>query len=535
MESILGRAGSKIMRMRQRTWLKLFVAACAIWLCWYPKRMDSLFMALPTDATMASYHEGLASEWKALVNNDVVIQMLKGFGVEDADELRDNVGIYQTLYWLTGRHTVIGFVPLNQPGDLPGYLVGSSYVGWKAKPMEFLWRIKWVPGLGRLGVTSHGTRYLKFDDDTFREMGLVLGLDMVDGVLVATLSRDPETVCVMADRLHRFGPANSPAVAFGDERPWENLTDARHKVWITDDKLVSGGETVTAEMSPWGGHDFNLSIRGGLNVAGTAGTKCFRDFDAKTFPGADVPDSAATLLLAFDAQRVSSLGGMAPPAGEGLGLIYVSGKPYEGRLMGLAYPALNAALPWSAEEDFGAWSSAWAEEVKALAGEGARLTTKQVQESGHALLYLSSALLDVFGASEVGDMAFMEVDHGLLRAGSHYGSYEKQRADFARTQGERSLADQVAAWQRADPDTFAALRLNVPTAAVEFGHLAGVAKLGLSLGGGSDAKQTLEQIKIIGTVLRGLSPLGTIECLAGIDGDGLTTLDISTRSEKARE
>ena len=113
MESILGRAGSKIMRMRQRTWLKLFVAACAIWLCWYPKRMDSLFMTLPTDATMASYHEGLASEWKALVNNDVVIQMLKGFGVEDADELRDNVGIYQTLYWLTGRHTVIGFVPLN--------------------------------------------------------------------------------------------------------------------------------------------------------------------------------------------------------------------------------------------------------------------------------------------------------------------------------------------------------------------------------------------------------------------------------------
>ena len=226
---------------------------------------------------------------------------------------------------------------------------------------------------------------------------------------------------------------------------------------------------------------------------------------------------------------------MAPPAGEGLGLIYVSGKPYEGRLMGLAYPALNAALPWSAEEDFGAWSSAWAEEVKALAGEGARLTTKQVQESGHALLYLSSALLDVFGASEVGDMAFMEVDHGLLRAGSHYGSYEKQRADFARTQGERSLADQVAAWQRADPDTFAALRLNVPTAAVEFGHLAGVAKLGLSLGGGSDAKQTLEQIKVIGTVLRGLSPLGTIECLAGIDGDGLTTLDISTRSEKTRE
>ena len=343
MESILGRLGTKIWRMRQRTWLKLFGVACVIWLCWYPKRMDSLFMALPADATVATYHKGLASEWKDLVNNKVVIQMLKGFGVKEADDLRDNVGIYQTLYWLTGRHTVIGFVPQNQPGDLPGYLAGSSYVGWKAKPMEFLWRIKWVPGLGRLGVTSHGTRYLKFDDDNLQEMGLVLGLDLVDGVLVATFSRDPETVCVMADRLRRFGPANSPAVAFGDERPWENLTCARHKIWITDAKLVGGGETVTAEMSPWGGRDFNLSIRGGLNVAGTDGTKCFRDFDAKTFPGGDVPDSAATLLLAFDAQRVSSLGGIAPPDRKALymgtaflpiaighlGAGWVSGKPFE--------------------------------------------------------------------------------------------------------------------------------------------------------------------------------------------------------------
>lgn len=193
----------------------------ALVLSWRPCNNALLFHILPEDAFATSFHHNLASEWHALVRHPMLIGALEAAGVEEAADLVDETGFYQTLYWLTGPKSTLALsiapaparplpekassfeVMMNDIGLAPDSIrvSGASYVGWKRRPMELLWRIRYVPGLGPLNVTESGTRYLVFrHSKTMQRMGLVLSLDMVDGHLLAVLSSNPDAVTSLVAR-----------------------------------------------------------------------------------------------------------------------------------------------------------------------------------------------------------------------------------------------------------------------------------------------------------------------------------------------
>ena len=203
----------------------------AAYFSWRPCKPDLLFRAIPDDAFLATHHRNVSSEWHALARHPMLINALRTAGVEDAEELADETGFQQTLFWLTGPRTVLGLSTIDGAGPLSLLdaadedealsrlrLSGASYVGWKRRPMEWLRRICYVPGLGRLHRTELGTRYLKFKHGKLtKRLGMVLSLDMVDGNLLAVLSTNPDAVTGLVARV-RSG--DGPALVFPDD-PWQ--------------------------------------------------------------------------------------------------------------------------------------------------------------------------------------------------------------------------------------------------------------------------------------------------------------------------
>ena len=225
---------NKTIFTRKRLVWGCVILALAILLSWRPSNEALLFNALPDDALLTSYHCGIASEWHALARHPMLIEALQNAGVDEAADLAEEDGFYQTLFWLTGSQTTLALSfqnpehPLNPTNLLNPLnllnpstplslsdlrLSGVSYVGWKRRPMELLWRICYVPGLGKLDVTPSGTRYLVFrNSKTLRRQGLVLSLDMVDGHLFAVLSTDPDAVVSLVAQAREH--ANDPVSAW---------------------------------------------------------------------------------------------------------------------------------------------------------------------------------------------------------------------------------------------------------------------------------------------------------------------------------
>lgn len=217
---------------RRRVLRLAALLAFAAYFSWRPCRPESLFRAIPDDAFVATHHRNISSEWHALARHPMLIEALRAAGVEDPEELAEEEGFQQTLFWLTGPRTVLGLSTMDGRGPLSLLdaadedealsrlrLSGSSYVGWKRRPMEWLWRIRYVPGLGPLHVTENGTRYLVFKHGKLsKRLGMVLSLDMLDGNLLAVLSTDPNAVTGLVARVRSEG---GPAALFPNE-PWRS-------------------------------------------------------------------------------------------------------------------------------------------------------------------------------------------------------------------------------------------------------------------------------------------------------------------------
>lgn len=529
----------RLRAVRQRTWVKVFVLLCVIWVCWYPKRMDALFMSIPAGSTIASYHNGAAAEWKGLVNNAQIIGVLDRFNVKNAQELKDNIGVYQTIFWLTGRHTVLGYVPepsaVTHVDDmLDGYLAGASYVGWKAKILELLWRIKWVPGLGRLHVTPSGTRYLTFKVDEAIGGFLFMGLDIVDGILLASFSYNPEDVLVLVDRLRRFGPLDVPAQVFGANPPWQSLGAAKHTFWFKDERLPSICDGLNIEVSSFRKGSIDLHARTQTHVPELTAMRPLSEFSGSSLAGADLPASAAGAFFAGDT-RLASLAGEAVsvPVGDGVLVGSLTAAPFEGRLLGLAYPGLVLAMPWSSDVEFGAWTTERSMVFGRHRGTAAIRTVHRT-EDGASTLYVFPSALEVLGRVSTRDMAFAEQRAGMLRIGTHYGSYAKQRAYIIETKDQGgSIADAVTEWQRVYPDAFSVLRADLPAVANELKHLGAIAKMALPFLGDSDlSENVLAWVNIIDQ-LQALAPLGQVEAAVSVLETGGLALRLQAKALSA--
>lgn len=523
----------RLRAVRQRTWVKVFILLCVVWVFWYPKRMNALFMAIPAESTIVSYHVGAASEWKGLVNNPRIIGVMEGFGVKDAAKLKKNIGVSQTIFWLTGRHTVLGFVPgphttrLSSLDDVAeGYLAGASYVGWKTKFMELLWRIKWVPGLGRMQVTPSGTRYFTFPtDEVYGDV--FLGLDIADGILLASLSYHPDDVRNLADRLHRFGPSDPPARAFGDQLPWRLPLTAKHTFWVKDERVLGGAEGLFMEVSSLRNESIHLSAHVKVNVPELTALRPLSVFPRSSVVGEDLPAAGGVALFASDARLATWVGDtVSLPAREGVWVGTLTGKPFEGRILGLACPAALLALPWRVDVEFGKWAT---EMSAAFTHDSGRSTVRTVYRTGEgaSTLYVFPTGLEKIARASIPDMAFAEQRDGILRIGTHYGSYTRQRSDLTQAQnGTPSVADVVAEWQHVYPDAVAVLRVDFPMAAKEFAHLGAIAKLALPF---LEAKDAATNVKLLGegvAYLQALTPLGQVEATLSVPEDGELVLQL---------
>ena len=230
-------------RRRRKALRRCAIAAVALWFFWYPMDRAELFYALPERTAAAAYVRNLAMEDRALLRNPSFQYALRALGGDPEDAIDDNAGVFWTLFWLTGENSVVGVVPEEgECAGLGGYLAGASYVGWKARALELLWRIRWVPGLGPLRTTAKGTRYMEFPHAReLRDNGIVLGLDIVDGVLVAVLAQDPDRVAELAarvagktdswQRLAGCFKAGGPVQADREPEPWREIRK-RHRIWV---------------------------------------------------------------------------------------------------------------------------------------------------------------------------------------------------------------------------------------------------------------------------------------------------------------
>ena len=352
-------------RRRRRRVALVAAALFALLFSWRPCHPELLFQAIPDDVFLASHHRGVSSEWHALARHPMVIAALRAAGVEDAEELAEEDGFQQTLFWLTGPRTVLGLSlddggsPLSlldvEDGDEALRrlrLSGASYVGWKRRPMELLWRIRYVPGLGPLHVTENGTRYLVFrHSKTMKRLGLVLSLDMFEGNLVAALSTDPNAVNALTDRLR----AGAPLASIFPEAPWQCPDpDARHDLFLRIPSLAELAEP-SGLLAP--GEEEAEARTTRLQI------RSFRDrsslalaaqlpFDAPAPAGppptiGPLPRDAEIARVAVCGEWLRAVPGLVDPAGPTPGGAVVSlyGEPFPSTLCGFQVPGLLAVAP----------------------------------------------------------------------------------------------------------------------------------------------------------------------------------------------
>lgn len=514
-------------RNRKRLAVTLLAVALAAWMLYHPKRLHSLFLAMPPDASIASYHQNIAAELKGAFRNKTIVPILANLGIYDTETIEeDTAGIYWTAFWLTGADTVAGYVPANPYyPESHDYIAAASHVGWRSEIMEILWRIKWVPGLGKLSTTDTGTRYLTFKDFKNAEgTDIVLAMDVVDGMLLATLSTHPETVRLLAARVHALGPNDTPAIAFASQKPWQSMNYATHQFWVYDPLLTRVYSPIEASLSSLAQRDFTLSLSTPDPFPDSLPPlPPFKSFDPATTPGAGVPDDAAAILLATGTAAASYLGQFAPPLASGCAVAYISGKPYQGRIAMLASPALNIAAPFDAEADF----SDWTQDTQALAASS---DSDLRFESENSALFFIHPKIEPFGRSRTSEMAFVEKQGDFLLAGSHYGSQRRQREMFKSSPGSRSIADSVNTWIGEYPDAFAALRVDLGKTAEESRHIGAIAQIAMKFDGSPESRVAADYIAAATQTLNAIVPLGTVECVAEQSQDGDISLTITTSS-----
>lgn len=420
----------------RRNLLRAAAAGVALWFFWYPADRRELYAAIPSDAPVAMYVRNLASEDRALLRHPAVQEMLRDVGEDPEEVLEDNLGLFWTFFGLTGENTVLGLVPnqppeseeFSLPTDLDGLfdaysLAGASYTGWKARIIELLWRIRYVPGLGPLRTTDSGTRYMEFPHAReLRERGIVLGVDIVDGVLVAVLSREPERVRELAARVRATGRPDAPALAaaFGSEpAPWRGGS-LRHDLWLSNPWRLSPDPTVPLHIELASFREPGFRFRSNDPALDPTELPKPSSFDFRAFPPneailwATVPNANWTILG-------PALQGYAIPGAEGCAFAWLAGKPYTGHLSILETPTIGLSVPTPDGWDFNTW---WGTAEAQLKTDADPLKPRFDAPSENLRL-VRFKNMELFGHTPEADRAFATHADGRLTVGTGYGAYRK--------------------------------------------------------------------------------------------------------------
>lgn len=517
-------------RHRRALW-RAGAAAAALWFFWYPADRAELFYALPERTAAAAYVRGLAAEDRALLRNPSFQYAVRALGGDPEETIDDNAGLYWTLYWLTGENSVVGLVPEEgECAGLGGYLAGASYVGWKARALELLWRLKWVPGLGPLRTTAKGTRYMEFPHAReLRENGIVLGLDIVDGVLVAVLAQDPDRVAELAARIagktdswqHLAGcfETGGPHPPDREPEPWREIRK-RHRIWVDPPALGP----YAFDCNPFAvdlaslrrpGLELDATIGGGGPNLGS-GLPTLGAAPPLAGAAARAPADAAFLLAAAPwANGWIPDGWGLPPSGEGTAVAWAADRPNATHLAILEVPSLALSLPADPAAPLAQWWPPWFQSIRQevdlrLRDEAPDPATRLVR----------AKKLELLGRTPEADCAFVaeDADAGRLDLGLGRGAWNALTGGAGEGSGE-TVGDAVAAWRGAHPAALFALRADLPRLAVQARTaqaLFGFAdKFGLALE--PEAKRGLETASL---VLHAAAGLGRLEAILEAPEEG---------------
>lgn len=518
------------LRLRRLT-IRLGLLLCLLLFFWYPRRMDRLFRAIPETAELASFNLGLAQEWKHLTDRNDIAELLWTLGGDDYVDWRESSGVYHTLYWLTGRNSVFG-LSTPEPGEGLGgiRLSGASYVGWKARPMELLWRICWIPGLGRLHVTPSGTRYFVFHrSKRMRRLGLVLSLDIFEGVLVGVLSNDPDAVCELYERV-RYDA--EPAEVFGMDKPWEHRGRQPHRFWLP----YSATGQVDYRMGEWicdvtSLGNSNLEIRArGSGADWMDWQEGQRKFCDRVYAGGAMIAAEAPFLAGLlPAELVDGGEGWLPEGSRSeLASVMATGKPFGGRLLGMALPALQMRFPSDNSRKLPEWAPELADSLSQWGKLGPVFLREVMADDGSNPLLLSFARAGLLGSAAAEDSPFMDESRGAVVVGTHLGSYLRQSSD----ENVELFRRLEKAWREESGATIW-LWANLARMHEELRHLMAIYRLAARFYD-SETLRTVDEFAeplILG--LAAAAALGEIEMTVAFEADGVVSCELRSRSVTA--
>jgi len=481
-------------RRHRRALRRTIVAAVALWFFWYPMDRAELFYALPERTAAAAYVRNLAMEDRALLRNPSFQYALRALGGDPEDAIDDNAGVFWTLFWLTGENSVVGVVPEEgECAGLGGYLAGASYVGWKARALELLWRIRWVPGLGPLRTTAKGTRYMEFPHAReLRDNGIVLGLDIVDGVLVAVLAQDPDRVEELAARIAAGEPKTwldwprcfteagdtSPHTTI-PIAPWREIRK-RHRFWVSPDALgpyAFDGGPFTVDLASLKRPGLEADVRcGGFDrhryveeengiIRGEPVWSTLGEVPPLAGAASSPPANAAFLLAAAPVAKgwIPDDCGL-PPFGEGTAVAWAADRPNATHLAILEVPSLALSLPADPAAPLAQWWPPWFEALKADVDLRLRDSAPDP-----ATRLVRAKKFELLGQTPEADCAFASEDAaaGRLDLGLGRGAWNALTAAGAGEGSGETVGQVVSAWRGAHPAALLALRADMPRLAAQ--------------------------------------------------------------------
>ncbi|MBQ7667272.1 MAG: hypothetical protein IJS46_04680 [Kiritimatiellae bacterium] len=424
----------------RRILICFIAAAAAKWFLWHPAETGTLLAALPPRSVAAAFVRDIASQEKALLQTRAFEEAMLAIG-EDPEKLREeNAGTYATLFWLTGRRSAVAAVPkAGECGGLGFYLAGASAVGCKTRVLEFLRFVKYVPFLGPLKTTAAGTRYMEFSGHGFLPKNkIVLGLEVVDGVLCAALAQDPDLVLEVASRVREAKRGGGSAAFFGadDGNEWLNAP-LKHRAWIRPAALGGGGQGVA---EPWlavldigSFKDHALHVRASFPAPESfappqpPGGERF----AETADWLAIPRTGALFCAAGDVSPLIPAVEPALPVAPGCGALAIAASPYAGRISIVEAPSARAVLPVGAGAQSG--ENPPLDRLRACIDRAAKHLKPRwrMHGDGTALLHFKNLRTNLFGETPDSDCAWMRLspDGGVMSLGTHFGSAAAQDRD----------------------------------------------------------------------------------------------------------
>lgn len=334
----------------------LFMALGAWWTLHVPYAPDRLYAAVPRDVVFLTEHRDLARRWEDFSGNPVTRSLLISLGLQSAD-LADLGRDPESRAWLdqlVPRQVVLGFVPrLGRRGE-PAWVM-ASWLGGGSQRLR--WKLSWQRGRDFVRCTSHHGRVFWKVRTASADPDMKLTVALVEGLLLACLSRHEDAMNDVLDTCDGFfpsladrgdfpGPATSGQSAAALDRGW---VDARAWVRGSDSPAVYAYEFSELTASSLVGQ-----VRGpALSVADTGSQAAAAETEGLEPLLGDLPLAAAV----FDRASVipllaskSSPGWVRAAAdvirGEEADSVVavVLGGDYSGRFKGIKVPSLLVGL-----------------------------------------------------------------------------------------------------------------------------------------------------------------------------------------------